>query len=546
MTHNETIEYFKKECNKYKNLSDNKSKRKIIFILVDGLAFRFVSNTTSSIKMEKVKKLLSLGSFTLYKSLCSYPTFTLSGMKRLFTGRDASFMDSIFNLGSSIISGDTLFKKLEENGKKILSLGDYLIFSWFPNILTKDSVKTITTTDLQYFNDVDLTTGNHIDYVMKEKYFNWDFLLIYFVGLDQAGHFLNNDKGELIKKKIDELDEYIFKIYNEMSSKNESYIIIVSGDHGMTSLGNHGGSEKEEIESGFLISIKDEVFINNNDTNEINQLDITPTILNFYGIETTNDSIGIANDFTSNLYEKMYLIVINLKHFILNFNLDKKMLYQAEKCINLMLNEVITKCENKNKINIRKLIKCEEIVKKLQKSFLLNIPTPNYILVYFAFVLALIGISCYIFNEIENLNRFNVIFFIIISLLFIGSSFIDEASDVWFFLLQTFLVLKIIQFKDSVKMFNTFKIMFLCSIMHNLMQHVRRRYLIPQNNPYIIGKGPLLNEAAFFFNGNLLTFSSLDLSVTSVALIHDNLLSMSLRLFIHTFSSYIIIYGYFW
>lgn len=146
--------FFFSECNKYNDLFEYKNKTKVVFILVDGLAFRFLSNTTSSIKMKKVMKLVSSGTFSLYKNFCSYPTFTLSGMKRLFTGRDASFMDSIFNLGSSIISGDTLFNKLKENGKKMLCLGDYLIFSWFPNIFTKDSVKTITTTDLQHFNDV--------------------------------------------------------------------------------------------------------------------------------------------------------------------------------------------------------------------------------------------------------------------------------------------------------------------------------------------------------------------------------------------------------
>uniref|UniRef100_A0A0N5C867 GPI ethanolamine phosphate transferase 2 n=1 Tax=Strongyloides papillosus TaxID=174720 RepID=A0A0N5C867_STREA len=478
MKHNETLEYFKEQCYIYKNLFDKKNNVKVLFILVDGLPFRFISNTTSSLKFQKVMNLTYNGSFGLYKSLSSYPTFTLSGMKRLFTGRDASFMDSIFNLGSSIISGDTLFTKLDENKKRILCLADYLIFSWFPNISTKDSVKTITTTDLQHFEDVDRKTGNYIDYAIKDKYFNWDFLLIYFLGLDQAGHYLNSDKGKMMEKKIDELDEYISKIYNYMSSKNESYVILISGDHGMTFLGTHGGSEKEETESGFLISMKNTIFNNSKDTKEINQLDITPTILNFYGIETTKDSIGIVNGFTSNLHEKIYITIVNLKHFILNFQLDEEFLDEAEKCIVLLSDEIKNKCENVDKINIKKILKCEETVKKLQKLFLTNTPTPNHVIAYSAFILAIIGTCYYLLVEFENLKGLNVIFFITISLLFMGSSFIDEASDVWFFLLQTFLVLQMIHFKNGVKIFMTFKIIFLCSIMHCLMQYVRRRTLV--------------------------------------------------------------------
>uniref|UniRef100_A0A0N5A1R9 Sulfatase domain-containing protein n=1 Tax=Parastrongyloides trichosuri TaxID=131310 RepID=A0A0N5A1R9_PARTI len=175
-------------------------------------------------------------------------------------------------------------------------------------MFVEDSIKTITTTDLQYFNDVDRKTGEYIDYAIKEKYLKWDFLFIYFLGLDQGGHFLNSDNDELMKMKLDELDDYVVKIYNDMSMKDENFIIIVTGDHGMTRHGSHGGSDRTETESAFLISFNNKMFNEKFDNNFINQIDITPTILNLFGIDRTSDSIGITYDFTFNFFERSYMM----------------------------------------------------------------------------------------------------------------------------------------------------------------------------------------------------------------------------------------------
>ncbi|CAH8626914.1 unnamed protein product [Schistosoma mattheei] len=77
----------------------------------------------------------------------------------------------------------------------------------------------------------------------------WDGLILHYLGLDHIGH-IEGPKGSSIPKKIREMDEVIHSILevlmNSSSIINKNWLFILTGDHGMSDKGSHGGSTTGE------------------------------------------------------------------------------------------------------------------------------------------------------------------------------------------------------------------------------------------------------------------------------------------------------------
>ena len=95
--------------------------------------------------------------------------------------------------------------------------------------------------------DLDTLDKNVAEGIYKELDQGSDFTLMlgHIIGVDSAGHSYNAQHPE-IERKLKDSEEILLNIIEKM---DEQTTLIVFGDHGMTSDGNHGGSAEDEMRS---------------------------------------------------------------------------------------------------------------------------------------------------------------------------------------------------------------------------------------------------------------------------------------------------------
>lgn len=71
-----------------------------------------------------------------------------------------------------------------------------------------------------------------------------DILIAHYLGVDHIGHRYSADHKEMQNILIEE-DRLLKKTVEEL---DDDTLLITFSDHGMTSLGDHGGDSKEETE----------------------------------------------------------------------------------------------------------------------------------------------------------------------------------------------------------------------------------------------------------------------------------------------------------
>lgn len=96
------------------------------------------------------------------------------------------------------------------------------------------------------------------------------------------------------------MDRIIGQTIETMKSDD---LLIVIGDHGMTSTGDHGGESENEIRAGILVHSKKHQIIL--PERPIHQIDIVPTISLLMGLPIPFSNLGtvITQLFTRDLWE---------------------------------------------------------------------------------------------------------------------------------------------------------------------------------------------------------------------------------------------------
>ncbi|MBC2579438.1 alkaline phosphatase family protein [Clostridium sp. DJ247] len=144
---------------------------------------------------------------------------------------------------------------------------------------------------IYYFEDNYPDTHLFLDGEFLRKQYNLDFLLIHPMGLDFIGHSYGCNSKEY-ELKLVEMDSMLANLIPLWI--NENYSVIVTSDHGMSELGNHGGNNE------LLRNLP--LFLFNaglkTEDREYSQLSIAPTICQILGIEPS----------TSMKYEPIKLI----------------------------------------------------------------------------------------------------------------------------------------------------------------------------------------------------------------------------------------------
>ncbi|CAP37337.2 Protein CBG20246 [Caenorhabditis briggsae] len=250
-----------------------------ILILVDALRYDFLiplDKPKSSEspewfyqgQMKEVGKLIKSGKASIGTLLADPPTTTLQRLKALTTGTLPTFIDAGDNFSpDAAVNEDSFIYQAAQLGKNVTLFGDDTWLSLFPNKFSKSAA--YDSFDINDLNSVDDKIAPKLEEEVKYSESS-SIIIAHFLGVDHCGHKFG-PSHPVMADTLRKMDRIISKTVESMKPTD---LLIVIGDHGMTSTGDHGGESDNEIRAGILVhSKKHEIQL---PKTSIHQIDIYP------------------------------------------------------------------------------------------------------------------------------------------------------------------------------------------------------------------------------------------------------------------------------
>ncbi|XP_022911798.2 GPI ethanolamine phosphate transferase 3 [Onthophagus taurus] len=269
-------------------------KARVLLVVVDAFRYDFSlynENITNPLPYENKIPVINdvlkskPESTRLFKFVADPPTTTMQRLKALTTGSLPTFIDAGSNFASTAIKEDNFINQIVINNKKVVFLGDDTWLGLYPNqFLRQYPFPSFNVMDL---DTVDKGVSNNIYEELKKE--DWDLLIGHYLGVDHCGHRYGPNHKEMARK-LTEMNEVIGKLIAELP---DDVILMVIGDHGMTTTGDHGGETDMEILSTLFIHSKFQ--LNSPQTpqlDSVNQVDLIPTISIILGVPIPYSNVG--------------------------------------------------------------------------------------------------------------------------------------------------------------------------------------------------------------------------------------------------------------
>ncbi len=78
-------------------------------------------------------------------------------------------------------------------------------------------------------------------------------MILHYLGLDHVGH-VQGPLGKTMPLKLLEMDDVVGKLTTGLEgSQKDDWLVILTGDHGMSDLGSHGGGSFSEISTSLVL-----------------------------------------------------------------------------------------------------------------------------------------------------------------------------------------------------------------------------------------------------------------------------------------------------
>lgn len=277
------------------------------------------------------------------------------------------------------------------------------------------------------------------------------------------------------------MDQVFSKIFENLSVKNDSPLVILTGDHGMRDSGGHGGSTYSETHVPFgVLGVPC-------DEGLIDQVDIAPNLAVLLGLEIPSSSIGKLtklllknlpiDEFVSALFYNAKLLSLKHSGSQDEFeSISKLFKSYLEKSDVTVAKKLIASCTEYTKRVSRSLVETSteqdimsmvvsvillfySLIVHLKRRDLFRSSLYNYLfhilIVVFrvfaydeiVFILATLA-SLYLLKADTNFH-FKITTHVLVFSIFLqpltwlSSSFIEEEHEFWYFIMNTFLVFQI-------------------------------------------------------------------------------------------------------
>ncbi|XP_050944793.1 GPI ethanolamine phosphate transferase 2 isoform X4 [Cucumis melo] len=242
--------------------------------------------------MPYTQSLLANGIAKGYHAKAAPPTVTMPRLKAIVSGAIGGFLDVAFNFNTQALLDDNLLGQFSKVGWKMVMCGDETWLKLFPgHFMRHDGVSSFFVKDTV---EVDKNVSRHLSYELSKN--DWNLLILHYLGLDHVGH-TGGRNSPLMAPKLMEMDEVVKMIHASaiMNPDDKRTLLVVASDHGMTENGNHGGSSYEETDSLLLFigSKSHATHFSSIISNDVNQVDIAPTLALLFGVPIPKNNIGV-------------------------------------------------------------------------------------------------------------------------------------------------------------------------------------------------------------------------------------------------------------
>lgn len=442
---------------------------KLVLVVIDALRSDFIFDKYNS-QFHFVHSKLNSGEAWGFTAFSNPPTVTLPRLKGITTGSTPNFLDAILNVAeddssSSIKDQDSWLSQLHINANhKIRFFGDdtwLKLFAPVEDIF--DSWEGTNSFFVSDFKEVDHNVTRHIQRQIDERD-QWDTLILHYLGLDHIGH-KGGPSSKFMPDKQLEMDDIIHKLYDNII--DDESLLVVIGDHGMNDVGNHGGSSAGETHAGtvflspklsqippprngmapFETPLNDDKENTFEYMNQIQQIDLVPTLAALFNVPIPQNSVGIIiPEFLSFLDDKMKNIKIweNLRQLTI---LDNNQLPN--------INTSLTMTESYTKM------------KDIQQSLTRSATNYGYNKLgigYGFLIISTVLVSAIILKELAF--SFTTVMTIMISIIVgcstFGSSFVEEEHQIWWWVITGSLLLTFVLKNKEMKSYLSCFILFIC------------------------------------------------------------------------------------
>ncbi|CAK7898204.1 GPI ethanolamine phosphate transferase 2 [[Candida] anglica] len=445
--------------------------KKIVLMVVDAMRADFVYSETYS-DMSFVHQLISRGNAIPYTAFSNPPTVTLPRLKGITTGGTPSFLDAILNVADDkdssqgLSSQDSWIRQFRymDNGKKINFYGDDTWLKLFPKEEFFGTTEGTNSFFVSDFTEVDHNVTRHLDSELATH--SWDGLILHYLGLDHIGHKGGPD-SVFMKPKQREMDAIVERIYNSIDNDT---LFVLMGDHGMNEVGNHGGSSEGETNAALvLISPKlqklsqDKKYIaptSNSDDysyfNRVNQIDLVPTLASLLNFPIPKNNLGVIMREHLGLWDS----ITQQKQILLENCFQFKDLVETKYGIDLQQQMEHVDSDSQNiqqkwnrmfEVNDNEAIDAYfDFLHTAQELLATSATNYNYTDIWYGITILILStvatisyLSWYFLFKTEA-NQFFLYSFlgfaIMYSANFLGSSFIEEEHQIWWFFMVMSLV----------------------------------------------------------------------------------------------------------
>lgn len=237
------------------------------------------------------------------------PTSTLQRLKGLTTGTLPTFVESGSNFAGTAIEEDNILSQLRNAGKNLVHLGDETWNSLFPGFFDPNLTHAYDSFNVWDLHTVDNGVSEHLlPLLAPVNNSKWDVIFGHYLGVDHAGHRYGPEHPAMAAK-LSQMDEVLRNIVHAIDDQT---LLVVMGDHGMDTKGDHGGESDDEVEAALWMYSRKGVFGRlDNDQIEpprtakirpVAQIDLVPTLSFLLGIPIPFNNLGspIAEAFVGN------------------------------------------------------------------------------------------------------------------------------------------------------------------------------------------------------------------------------------------------------
>ncbi|XP_059479013.1 GPI ethanolamine phosphate transferase 3 [Neocloeon triangulifer] len=274
--------------------TESKNNRAVLLI-VDALMFEFADFDPKNAqplafqnKITIFRDLLQAkpNNSRLFKFIADPPTTTMQRLKGLTTGSLPTFIDAGSNFASSEIFEDNFLDQLKNAGKNVIFMGDDTWTSLYPGRFYREfPFPSFNVWDL---DTVDQGVTKHMEPELKRN--DWDLIIGHFLGVDHCGHRYGPDHPEM-SRKLKEMDKFIKSLVKILD--NDTTLIVI-GDHGMTSTGNHGGDSVAEVTAAMFIHSPSTLLFppSGEPASLVMQVDLVPTLTSILSVPIPFSNLG--------------------------------------------------------------------------------------------------------------------------------------------------------------------------------------------------------------------------------------------------------------